>query len=654
IEITGTGSGDLSWTGTASGSLTSTTLPAIATGLGAGTYNFTFNNGCTSNTVSVSLVDPLTPLAPIVTSSGSTTFCNGGSVILSSSSSSGNVWSTGETTQTITVSTSGTYSVLTTQSGCTSASSLNTTVTVNPIPAVPTITVSGPTTFCAGGNVTLTSSSVSNNVWSTGETTQSITVSASGVYFVSEIVNSCSASSTNEIVTSIPLPATPIILANGPLTLCLGENILLTSSYATGNIWSTGETTQSILVSSAGSYNVTVSNGTCSATSSNTVINVDTPPVTPVISSSGVTTFCDGGNVVLTSSSLTGNVWSTGSTSQSITVTSSGNYNVTVSNGVCSAVSLDEVVTVNPVPAVPVIVSNGSTTICQGQSVELSSSSLVNNSWSTGELTQVITVSNPGTYSVTVSQLGCSATSLPLNVIVTQTPATPIIMADGSYTFCQGGSVNLSSTANSNFVWSTGQTAPVINVSSSQVITVTVTINGCSSTSSPLTVTEFSNPIVTLTPINDVCNTSGVFALTNGLPSGGNYTVNGVSTTTFNPATENLGANTIVYTLLDGNGCTGSTSGNINVLNCLSLEEEAQNLFTVYPNPSSGVFYLKSENIESVRSVVLHDALGRIVNVYFDITEATIFDLSEYAEGMYTISIKGDDFENIQKVQLIK
>ena len=60
---------------------------------------------------------------------------------------------------------SGNYTVTVTASGCTSASSAAASVMVNAIPAAPTITPGGPTTFCTGGSVMLTSSSATGNQW---------------------------------------------------------------------------------------------------------------------------------------------------------------------------------------------------------------------------------------------------------------------------------------------------------------------------------------------------------------------------------------------------------------------------------------------------------------------------------------------------------
>src|SRR5205814_711828 len=106
--------------------------------------------------------------------SGATTFCAGGSVTLTASSASSYLWSNGATTQSITVNANGDYSVTVTGGNGCSATSAATSVTVNPLPS-PAISASGATTFCAGGNVTLTASSASSYLWSNGATTQSIT-----------------------------------------------------------------------------------------------------------------------------------------------------------------------------------------------------------------------------------------------------------------------------------------------------------------------------------------------------------------------------------------------------------------------------------------------------------------------------------------------
>ncbi|WP_341905341.1 PKD domain-containing protein [Fluviicola taffensis] len=117
--------------------------PATATGIGphtvsyssAGTKSITLTvNGGGTSTHDVTVTG--TPSVPSITAGGPTTFCSGNSVTLTSSAATGNTWSNGETTPSITVSTAGTYTVTASNGSCTSAASTGTTVVINPNPNV--------------------------------------------------------------------------------------------------------------------------------------------------------------------------------------------------------------------------------------------------------------------------------------------------------------------------------------------------------------------------------------------------------------------------------------------------------------------------------------------------------------------------------------
>ena len=196
---------------------------------------------------------------------------------LTSSYASGNTWNTGSTLQSITVSTSGPYFVTETAGGCTSLPSDTVNVLVNPIPPAPTITSGGPDTFCQGGNVVLTSSAPVGNLWSNTDTTVSITVTASGTYSVTQTLLGCtSPPSAGVVVTVNPLPPAPAI-SGAPLTFCQGDSVVLTSSAATGNLWSNTDTTQSITVYASGSFTVTQTASGCTS-----------PPSAPAVEESTV------------------------------------------------------------------------------------------------------------------------------------------------------------------------------------------------------------------------------------------------------------------------------------------------------------------------------------------------------------------------------
>jgi hypothetical protein len=228
--------------------------------------------------------------------------CPGATTTLTSSSATGNLWSTGATTQSIVVLAAGTYSVTVTNANGCSSTSAAFIVSVAALP--PTPVISGVSSFCAGGSTTLTSSSATGNLWSTGATTQSITVSAAGAYTLT-VTNAagCSATTIPFNVSINPAPATPVI--TGPSVFCPGTSITLTSSSATGNRWSTGATTQSIVVSTAGTFTVTFTNASgCSATSAPVVVG---PLTTPVATNSGP--GCPGSTIQLSATTVTGGTY---------------------------------------------------------------------------------------------------------------------------------------------------------------------------------------------------------------------------------------------------------------------------------------------------------------------------------------------------------
>src|SRR5665811_1888433 len=109
---------------------------------------------------------------------------------------------------------------VTNAAGCQSASSAATVVTVNALPATPTITAGGPLTFCAGGSVTLTSSAGTTYLWSTGATTASISPTTSGSYTV-QVTNAAGCQSASSVATTLTVNALPTI--TGTLTVCAGS-----------------------------------------------------------------------------------------------------------------------------------------------------------------------------------------------------------------------------------------------------------------------------------------------------------------------------------------------------------------------------------------------------------------------------------------------
>ncbi|GIV55552.1 MAG: hypothetical protein KatS3mg040_0320 [Candidatus Kapaibacterium sp.] len=333
----------------------------------------------------------------------------------------------------------GTISVTETNTlGC--DTTVSRTIPVNALPSV-TITPSGPTTICNGQSLTLlaTPGFVSYS-WNTGETTPNIVVTQSGTYVVTVVdQNGCSNNSNSITVTVQNVPA-PQIQASGPTTFCQGGSVTLsiTGTNIQGYAWSNGATTSSITVTTSGSYwcEVTYNNGCKARTEIITVTVVPKPSVS--ITANGPTTFCEGGSVVLDAGAgFATYAWSNGSqtvgTNRTLTVTQAGNYTVTVTNDIgCSATSQPVTVTVYPKPA-PQIQASGPTEFCEGGSVTLDAGAgFASYQWSNGATTRTITVTQQGTYTVTVTdQNNCSGTSQPVVVTVYPKPAKPTITQTG-------------------------------------------------------------------------------------------------------------------------------------------------------------------------------------------------------------------------------
>ena len=336
-----------------------------------------------------------------------------------------------------------------------------------------------PSTSPLGG----TSGPTINYVWSPGgATTSLITATTSGSYTVTaNSSNGCSATSAATVVTVNSLP-TATITAGSATTFCAGGSVILTASTGTSYLWSNGATTQSTTITAGGSYTVTVANASnCSATSSATIVTVNTLP-TVTITASGATTFCIGGSVTLIASSGLSYLWSNGATSQSITVNSGGSYSVAVANaGSCSATSSATVVSVNPLPIASI--SSASTFLCgSGATVSLTATGGTSYQWSNngvpivGATASTYSANTIGTYTATAtSSFGCIASATG-SIMLTQM-ATPILAysydsycvnkavaftnqstAVGSgavtYTWSDNAS-NIASTTNANFTYAT-------------------------------------------------------------------------------------------------------------------------------------------------------------------------------------------------------
>jgi hypothetical protein len=196
-----------------------------------------------------------------------------------------------------------------TQPGCGTVTLTDTALVNVVVPVVPVVTASGPLTFCTGGSVTLTAGNASSWLWSNSATSQSITINQSGTFTVSATdAFGCSASS-QPVTVNVVAPPVASLSSSGPLTFCQGNTVTLTAQGGSSYQWSNGSTSSSITVSSAGSYFVIASNGSCADTSATINVTVNALPQVSVQLMQD--TFCvSQTQFTLTGASPAGGVWS--------------------------------------------------------------------------------------------------------------------------------------------------------------------------------------------------------------------------------------------------------------------------------------------------------------------------------------------------------
>ena len=499
---------------------------------------------------------------PTVSITGEQEICKGENTTLTANSGVSFNWSTGATSQSVTVSPSQntTYSVtITDQNGCHASASSSVVVHENV-----QLVISGSDHFCAGDSVVLMASGANQLVWSTGKAGNRLVVYESGDYSVSSSNTDVCVSTATQHVEKYQLPTVSI---TGPSALCQGESASLTAvaNESVTYAWSTGANTNAINVNSTGNYSVTVTNThACSAQVSKTV----TVHELPTVSINAPSSACAGTAVTL---NAIGNAsqynWSTGATGSSITInpSSTASYQVTAINEhECSSVASATVV-VNPsydttirvsccsseLPYIyngqsyyqsgtyvvnltttkacdsiihlvltvnenPYAIISGNTEICPGGNTQLSASGNGTIRWNTGYDRSPLTVNTPGWYVLTVTATnGCQGVD---SVEVTYLPL-PNVAINGESSICRGAEVMLMATGASSYNWNTGVTGPVLTVTPQQSSTYMVTgtsDRGCTATTSH-TITVNVTPTASISGVDAICQgETAVFTATGG------------------------------------------------------------------------------------------------------------------------------------------
>jgi surface protein len=341
--------------------------------------------------------------------------------------------------------------------------------TVNPAVTVPVISISSADGMAIGDytenfgflTVSILSGTTASFVWSTGETTTSITKSPTSTTTYTVTVTNAEGCSTSQSTTlnvnNLPTPSIAIVETSGTTNndgaICNGASATLTASGGTSYAWSTNATTAAISPSPSANttYSVTVTNAAgCLANTSSTV----TVNALPSLSNTNSNVSCNGGSnasIDLTVTGGTGTLnyaWSNAATTQDISGIAAGTYTVTVTDANACVATISTTVTqptaISITPSQMNVScnagSNGSASI-----IASGGTGTLTYEWSTGSTSTEIAGLIAGTYTVTVTDANnCSAIQ---SITLTQPQSLVATQGTVNNVSCFGGS-NGSATVN--------------------------------------------------------------------------------------------------------------------------------------------------------------------------------------------------------------
>ncbi|KPE49654.1 T9SS type B sorting domain-containing protein, partial [Chryseobacterium indologenes] len=378
-------------------------------------------------------------------------------------------------------------------STCSKIAQLQLSVTQFP---VPTISASS-TAICYGGTVTLTSSNATGNMWSTGETTQSIIITAAGTYTLTGSNGLCSSTPAS---ISIAAESNPNLQISGNLSFCQGSSTTLTaSSQGAGNTftWSNGVNGAANTVTTPGTYTVTATTPSGCQYQKSVVVTMETAIIvniaapaqitctTPQITLNATASIYQPGATFLWTASNGGSIVS-GSNTLSPTVNNSGTYTLTITNAAPSTCTSQASVTVTKNTTPPAIaVSAPKLTICLGESVTLTATGAASYTWTglpgSGS-TQIVSPTTTTTYTVTGTGANGCAAQTPATITINVVPE--IISTLQDIEICKGDKAILDAGSGPNYtyLWNTGATTRTINAELEGNYSVTINNGACSKT----------------------------------------------------------------------------------------------------------------------------------------------------------------------------
>jgi len=488
-------------------------------------------------------------------------------------------------------------------------------------------------------------------LWQDNSSNQTFSVSSFGIYNVLLTDTTSGCTGTDTILVGVN-PA-PVFTLGSDAAVCAGSSVTFTGPGGPYDYdWNTGDSVIAVTVNTTGNYILVVTDTLNGCSAADTVVFTANP--LPVVSLGADTSYCINNAIVLAAPA--GNftyVWSDSSTNDSLSVSSTGTYFVTVTDTATTCFNADTV-TIG-INATPVVSLGADTTFCSanGPLTLNAPAGPYNYLWSDNSNGASIAVGTSGTYAVAVTDSlnGCS-TNDSVNVIVNASPNA--VLADTSS--CGAGITLTAVGGNYTYLWSdntTGQSNTVTGSGNVSVV-VTDTANGCAITDAAL-VNINTPPTATVTAsAANVCADDANVTLT-GAPAGGVFVGTSVIGNAFDPSV-GAGSYPVDYIYTDANGCTDTATTTIVVSACVGVEESFFGVgMNVYPNPNNGQFIftcsdanyttMTFEVISMDGKVVLSEQASNVQGQYR--RDMNMYNL---ANGVYYFRVIADGQTYMQKI----
>ncbi len=475
----------------------------------AGVYSITVTNGCgieTDQMVVFMTAPPLISLGP------DTSLCQGDTMLLDGGANTGTYqWQNGTTNTSLEVTTSGLYALSITNACGFDRDTVN--ITMIAAPPQPDL---GPDINLCNGDIAVLSVNVpaASFVWNDLSTADTLLVDTAGTYYV-QVANSCGTSSDTVIVAASD--ASPLLSLPGDFLLCQGDTAVIDVGISgVDYLWNDGSQSAQLMVSSPGTYALTVTNN-C-GTDSDTIVISDGGSL-PSVSLGIDTSICSGTTLTITpvASNVNTWLWQDGSALPTYTTPSAGEVHVMVSNGCGVAYDTMQIALL---PAIPILSIGPNASLCPGDTISfiiaIPDVAILWQDGTTGaaiEVTQAMTV-----HAMISNSCGTSADTLE----VTMLPEIPSLDLGEDQAICPGETIVVNpGIAGVMYLWQDGSTGSSISATQEETITLAIT-NACGASTDTLEIYESTDgPMVDLGPDRVACAGDSVVLETN--ISGVNY-----------------------------------------------------------------------------------------------------------------------------------